>query len=268
LFELGPLEWYWGPYVDEITPTQVVTAGGGTLTISGFGFDEYTSIEVLLDDVDCGSPTASSDTTITCSIPPGEFNQNAIISVYFNGNPFYFQHDTYVLHYGPILTDIEPTCGRLRGGDTVTLTGTKFEDQFLQNPRVEFFIGGEWVQVDASYTGSAIIVTTPFDINDDIVWGSQAAYVPMEVFGSDPLYSKLPGVTFFHYGPLMFSVEPTVGYIDGGDVVTIHGCGFSNYTDSDIDIFIGGVDHCVTGTEHIVSDNIVTCTSAGTNEDC
>jgi len=231
-------EFHWGPYIESVSPTQDYVAGGSTLTIDGFGFGDYSSVKVYLDDAECTGASIGS-TRITCKIPEGTFNQNAIIDVYFDDNQYYFLHSYWSLHYGPILEEINPTCGRVHGGDTITFTGSLFDDPTLASPRVEMYLTDldSWVLLSASRSGNQITVTTPvgavFDEN-----------APVELFGNPVTtsrraeYSKVPGTASFHFGPMVYSVTPTVGYVLS-DSVTIVGCALQNYTVDDITVNIG-----------------------------
>jgi len=254
---------HWGPYIETVTPTQDYVAGGSTLTIEGFGFGDYSSVKVLLDDAECTGASIGSD-RITCEIPEGTFNQNAIIDVYFDDNQYYFLHSYWSLHYGPILESIHPTCGRVHGGDTVTMTGSLFDDDSLASPRVEIFLQdiGEWLVLPASRSGSSVTFTTPVGaiFDEDAV---------IELFGNPDTgsrraeFSKVPGVASFHFGPLVYDVTPTVAYVLA-DSITITGCAFYNYTEEDFDITIGGDDVCETITVgNAQSDNSakVVCTT-------
>jgi len=252
------VDWFhWGPHIETVSPTQDYVAGGETLTLSGWGFSDYNAVEVYLDDTPC-TGVSYGENQITCTIPAGEFNQNAVIDVYFDENPYYFLHAVNSLHYGPILEMIDPTCGRVNGGDTITFTGSLFDDPSLDHPRAEFFINGEWIQVDGVHSGNEVRVVTPFgaDYGDDVV---------IELFGNpdegpEESYSKVPGVTSFHYGPLVFTVSPTVGYVLE-DTITITGCAFFNYTDADFEILIGGVDPCLDAIDLNEATNTITCTT-------
>jgi hypothetical protein len=256
-------EFWWGPMITTITPTQMYVAGG-SLTINGFGFSEWSAAttNVTIDGAAC-TGVSITDTAITCNAPAGSINQNAIVDVYFNGNKYYFAH-TYpnTLHYGPILSSINPTCGHVKGGDTITITGSLFDDPVLNNPRVEFFInGGWWWGSNAVHTGSVITVQTPVPANGFDAWDQN---VPLTVFGGSPSFAKVPGSASFHYGALMFTVTPTVGYIDGGETVSITGCAFRDYNNTQVQgIFLNSPANtlCNTNTVNIVSDTLMTCTS-------
>jgi hypothetical protein len=256
-------DFWWGPMITAISPTQTYVAGGTPLTITGFGFSEYNGTSnVTIDGVPCASPSIT-DTSITCTLPAGSINQNAIVDVYFGGYKYYFVHtDPWTLHYGPIVTGVNPTCGHVLGGDTITITGSLFDDPVLNNPRVEFLIGGGWwYGSNAAHSGSTVTVQTPYPPNGLNLWDTTVSFT---VFGGTPSFAKVPGTANFHYGALLFTVTPTVGYIDGGDVVTITGCAFRDYNSTTITgVFqgAGSTNLCNPTTINVVSDNIITCTS-------
>lgn len=257
--DLSPFRF--GPAFFSFSPTTGFIGGGGTITLSGEGFNEFSSIQVYFDDV-VTAGTASSDTTITATIPPGDFNQNALIDIYFENNPQFYLHNDDTYHYGPIIEGFNPTCGHFAfGGDTFTIVGQNFNDPLLTSsaPNVSF-IGYSTTptirSVLGSIQGNGIVVTAPlgawllgvtvqvaFENRDDQIYRFEAAQ--------------------YIYGPDVYDVEPDVGFVGGGSIVTVFGCGFNNYTNTQIAVDIGG--SACTGVTIASNGLSLTCTyPAGT----
>jgi hypothetical protein len=114
------------PTVTGVTPALSPTKGGGTVTVTGTGFDRVAA--VLLAGTPATSFTRVSSTRLTVVLPPhaeavgnvlvqtpGGTSASAVTNVFTYQNP-------------PVVTSVAPASGLLAGGTTVTLTGTSFQN--------------------------------------------------------------------------------------------------------------------------------------------
>jgi hypothetical protein len=111
------------PMIAEIAPQSGPTAGGGSLTISGSGFQNPT--------VSVGGATATvtawTDSSITATLPPHA--EGTVSVVVTNGDhQSSTLPDSYTYGAPPTLTSVAPGSGFASGGKGVTLTGTDFAE--------------------------------------------------------------------------------------------------------------------------------------------
>lgn len=264
-----------GPNFFEYTPFDGYINGGEEMRIVGKGFSDFTFANVTFDDAQCINTTIINDHEITCIVPPGEINQNAIVNVRFEDNPNYFFHFPRTYHYGPILNGIFPPCGLTTGGTRVTILGVNLDDPTLVYdadpegyvPEVEIIYNNGLnraygLDIDFNPKNNLIVLTTP---NIGSVFGNKVQFA---VFFKK-LYSKV-AVTAeqdFIYGPIIYSSTPSSGRIGGGESITIYGCGLNEFPANSYDVFYNMEELCASGTKSIVSkgnlvDDYLTCITA------
>lgn len=111
------------PTADSIDPANGPEAGGTTVTLTGTGFDDSTTVTVggeAATDV-----TVVSDTEVTFVTPAGTAGTADVVVTTTGGSDTLADAFTY----DPALTvtAIDPESGPAAGGNTVTITGTGFE---------------------------------------------------------------------------------------------------------------------------------------------
>jgi hypothetical protein len=108
------------PVISVLNPTRGAVAGGDTVTITGSGFTDTTSVKFGSTPVT--DYHVDSDSQITATTPPGAGTVNVTVTTRagsFTGGEF-----TYVAP--PTVTGINPTSGPTNTGTSVTITGTGF----------------------------------------------------------------------------------------------------------------------------------------------
>jgi hypothetical protein len=147
-----------GPTIDSVSPAAGSIAGGNVLTIKGSGFDDP---ELSLKDVDFAPVGAGvdakivSNTEITVTTPDavaaakGKPSLDSTVVVAFagaEGAAFPATASTVggneYIFGAPVVTSVSPASGALKGGNTVTITGTGFKDPALSLDDVSFDVGG------------------------------------------------------------------------------------------------------------------------------
>jgi len=201
------------PVVTAITPNALPAATGGSLVISGADLQDGADVSIgsstyvsLLSGndlfIDAG-PEAAGLYDVVVTNPDGQF------SVMSDALTFY----DYVA-----LTSITPNKGTLAGGETVSISG-------------EGFSAGTSV----SFDGVSASVTRIDDSNLEAVVPAHAAGL-VEVTISSPYDSLITSNAYEFMPPATISsIAPSLGHIDGGDLVTITGENFAEATDVLVD---------------------------------
>ncbi len=202
------------PTITSLSARSGSSAGGDTITLTGTGLLDTTSLTV-------GGQSASflvlSDTSLTFVTPATTAGgYDVVVGVPgAASNPARF---TFTQASAPTVTGLGTTSGSTAGGDSVTITGTDFGGVSL----VTF--GG----VPAAFTfnsSTSITATTP----------SAAAAGTMDVIvytsAGDSAVSSSDEFTYSAAAaPTLSSLSLTAGSTIGGDVVSLFGSGFTGAT--------------------------------------
>ncbi|XP_048254094.1 fibrocystin-L-like [Haliotis rufescens] len=236
------------PTVSSVTPTNGI--GGNAVTIAGTGYSSTNSDNaVTVGGVTC-TVTASSPTSITCTL--GDQQTGAYpIKVVVSGSGASAQ--TVEVTYEMDATGVSPSSGGIAGGQTMTVAGTGF------------IVGGTNVTVcgvdclpapNASQTAVQFVCLTPSKLN---VVGTESCDVVVTVNGIIDTLSSV-----YTYDASLTSdvtgVSPTRGGTGGGTNITITGTGFGSTTGA-VTVTIGGAD-CSVST---VTTTEITCISGATS---
>ncbi len=191
------------PTITSLSPTSGPTTGGTSVTITGTGFGNFTTVRF-------GSTattfTLDSPTQITAISPAGSVGTVQVTVTdstgTSNGLPY-----TYVPV--PAFNSINPNQGSTGGGTTVTLTGSGFTGatavNFGSTPATSFTVNSDTQITAVTPAGTGIVpvtVTGP---------GGTSGAVPF-------IYVVVPTIT---------AISPTAGPASGGNTVTITGTGFT-----------------------------------------
>lgn len=193
--------------VRSVTPSEVSTAGGTTVTIVGEGLGEAT--DVLFGDTPGTDLTVSEDgTTITVVAPPSEDAGQVPVTVVFPAGETLAGEITYV---APTVLAVSPGDGVTTGGTRVVLTGTG-----LDQATAVTFAGVPGTDLVVSEDGTELTITTP---------PGAAGLVDVSVTlpGADAL---LVDGFLYRVAPTATSLTPSSGPVSGGQTVLITGSGF------------------------------------------
>ena len=287
------------PVIDSITPAAGPLVGGNTITITGSGFvDSGLSLDKSAFEpsggaaIDGADTTVVSDTEVTVTAPDataaadGKATLSTTISLTFTDPsdpdvplPASFSptaDDRYTFG-APVIESISPQAGPLAGGDTVTITGSGFQDSGLTFGKVVFAPTGGADKLNAAaatvVSDTEITVTTP-DATATAA-GKAILATTIDVGFNDPAapgsdinaIAETAGAGTLDYtfgAPVVDSITPAAGALDGGTKITVTGSGFENM-DLSLDSVsfeptIGaGAAAPLTGTEaQVISDTELT----------
>ncbi len=216
------LQWAAGfvpvPRVTGLSIPAGSTIGGETETISGTGFTN--AITVMFGEVSVPF-TVVNDTTITVTTPPDAVTANTMVDVTVassEGTSTTSPADQFTYSL-PQVTGLSVSTGPTSGGTSVTVTGVGF----LGATAVNFgtLAAASFTVVD----DTTITAVTPVDP------ASANQTVDASVTSAAGTGSGSPADQFtFVVLPIITSVSPNVGPLEGGTQVTITGSGFSGAT--------------------------------------
>jgi IPT/TIG domain len=201
--------------VTGVSPDAGVPGGATSVTIIGSGFTGAT-------EVDFGTGNSApfmidSDGQITATSPPGSGTVDVTVTA--DGTTSATSPaDQYTYENAPTVTGLSSSAGPLKGGTSVTITGTNLTDatgvSFGATPATSFTVVNS-TKITTTSPGVAqagtvdVTVTTPVATSDVNPPGDQFSYDPV------------PAVT---------NVQPNAGPLAGGTSVAISGSGFTGAT--------------------------------------
>jgi hypothetical protein len=207
------------PSVASVSPGQGAAAGGNTVTITGTGFADATSVK--FGTADAQSFSVVSDTQMTAVVPEGTTGQtvNVVVRNLEGSSAIWIVTYTYT-YDAPAIMSVSPASGSPNGGNTAIITGTGFGAvtavQFGGTDAASYTVVSDTriaAVVPAGPAGQTVNVTVVGPGGTNVVDSNVCSYTYM-----------CPAVT---------SISPDHGVPSGGNTVTINGIGFANLTGSD-----------------------------------
>ncbi|MBT0771396.1 IPT/TIG domain-containing protein [Kineosporia sp. J2-2] len=212
-------------------PLTGPSAGGTSVTITGLGLDDVTSVDVGGTSVPSSAFTANTATTLTFPTPA---HTSGLVTLSLNG-PFGTSVLPSLFIYtasAPTVSAISPTNGGLSGGYTVTLTGTGFDSS------TAISVGGvAATQVTPNLAGTSVTFRMPAGL----VPGAATVTVTTDGGSASTTFT-------YNTPPTITSLSPITGTAAGGTEVTLTGTGFAGATG----VTIGG--NSVTGAGFTLVD--------------
>ncbi|PZF53890.1 hypothetical protein DEJ23_14060 [Curtobacterium sp. MCSS17_008] len=212
------------PTLDALDPDEGPAAGGTSVTITGDGFTDDSTVSV--DNGDPITPDSISEDGTSLTFTTPAHAAGAVPVTVTNGDgtsePLTF---TYLEAPAgaPTITDIDPANGPAGGGTTVTLTGTGFTDDATVS------VDGVEVTPDSvSEDGTELTFTTPAHAAGevDVTVTTDAGTSDPVTFVYDPAPANAPTLT---------TLDPNHGPAAGGTLVTITGDGFTDASTVSVD---------------------------------
>ena len=209
------LFYYSNPEVTSITPNAGPTAGGTVVTINGTNFTTNATVQFGALSV---AATFVSPILIMAATPKVDSGQVVDVRVTTPSGQSTGGVASFTYTDGPIVTGLNPTEGKLTGGEIVVITGTNFVDV----TQVTF---GDAVAPQVNVNSpTQITVLTPAV--------AAAGTIDVKVKTAKGL-SPVNPKTAFKYKPavpVITSISPDKGPTAGGTTIQITGVGFLGVT--------------------------------------
>jgi hypothetical protein len=198
--------------ITNITPNSGTVLGGVAATVTGANFIEGTRVTIGGEaalDVKVEGPTK-----ISLKTPPNTPGPKDVVA--YNAYGSYTLKNAFSYYVGqstPQIQNIYPNCGSAAGGDSITVTGS----DFMSGPNFKLLLGGVPAKNVVVKSHTEISAITPPGlpgerdvtvINDD---GGSFTLVKGFIYKSNPIIS---------------SVTPSRGPVDGGVFINIKGQNF------------------------------------------
>ena len=204
LYELAPT-------VTAVTPVAGVPGGGTSLTITGTGFADATT--VMFGVVAENQFTYTSPTQLTAVISPSEAAGTVDITVVTPaGTSSTSAADHFSFAAVPTVTAVNPVTGVAGGSTSVNVTGTGF-------------VAGATTVSFGANAGTGVNVSSPTSLSVTSPAGSGMADVTVTTPVGTSATSSLDEFTY-QATPTVALVTPVAGPVGGNTVVTITGTGF------------------------------------------
>ncbi|MGC9960588.1 MAG: IPT/TIG domain-containing protein [Acidimicrobiales bacterium] len=198
------------PAVARLTPSAGKIAGGDSVIITGTGFANASA--VTFGGTSATSYAVNSDTSITAITPAHAAGIVDAVVTNESGTSAVVSGDKFTYDTTPTVTSVNPSAGKIVGGDTVVITGTG-----LANASAVSFGGTP---------ATSYVVTS--DTSITAVSPAHAAGSADVTVTNETGTSPTTAADKFTYDttPTVTSLAPRAGRIMGGGVVTITGSGF------------------------------------------
>lgn len=231
------------PTVTALSTAQGPVTGGTALTVTGTGFvSGSTSVNFVSTTasqnliISGGSVTVNSATSLSLTTPPATTVTSYYVIVTTpngssTGGPS-FTYQPVVPSVTGVSTPsgLTPPSGSAAGGTSITITGTGFLSNLsgntstvnfvdTANPAVVFQAPAQSVAVNA--TGTVLTATTPGITSTDTTY-----YVTVTTAPGGTSAQGSAQFTFQPLYPVVASISPTTGPLNGTTAVTITGIGF------------------------------------------
>ncbi len=199
------------PTVTDIQPDAGPLAGGTTVTISGSGFTGAT--EVDFGTGQAAQFTVKSDSSITATSPGGTGTVSITVTTPGGTSASGGSAEEYTYTSAPAVTGVSPSAGPVKGGASVTISGTGFTGatkvMFGSTAATSFKVNSDSQITAVSPPRGAGTVDVTVTSND-----GTSATGSADVFTYDAV-------------PTVSGVSPRAGPLSGGPTLTINGTGFT-----------------------------------------
>jgi IPT/TIG domain-containing protein/FG-GAP repeat protein/VCBS repeat protein len=203
------------PTLAALAPQRGPAAGGTVVTLTGAGFlaSGFGTNLVLFDGVAALDVIETSDTTLTCTTPPGTAGTLASVML-VNDNGVASLATAFRYHGAPRLTTLTPSHGPAAGG-AATLGGSGFLNDEAGTNTVKF----------GALPASQVVVVSDATLTCALPAGTPGATVDVSVSNANG-QSSLAAAYRYHALPTLTSAAPSRGPAAGGNTVTLTGSGF------------------------------------------
>ncbi|TCK18886.1 parallel beta-helix repeat protein [Thiogranum longum] len=206
---------YVQPTVSGVNPSNGPLYGGTPFAISGSGFSDITTVEIMVDRLSATGITIVDDNTITATTPQGLISGPTDINLQYDSGASGADFLAGAFTYDNIsITSISPLQGPAGGGTQLRVEGSLFTSP------MSVLIGGVSATDINVLDEGLLLVTTPSGVS------STTVDVSLSVPGT-PVSATLANV-FSYAASNIGSITPSTGSTQGGALVTINGSDMPN----------------------------------------
>ncbi len=225
------------PTLSSVSPSTSPLAGGGTITLTGSGFQSNATVS--LNGADCTGVSVFSSTSLDCTARSSTAGTGNVVVTNPDGQTATLSN-AFTYQPAPILTGISPVAGALGGGTLVTLTGSNF-------------MAGAAVRFGTTNCNAENVISS--NTMTCVTAARSSGTVTVKVTNLDGQFDTLSNSYTYQSAPSVTSISTSSGPTSGGTVITINGSSFRN----GVSVKIGSVD-CSTLVFN--SSSKLTCTTA------
>jgi len=208
--------------------------------IAGTDFRAMEPTTVLFGDEVASEVCVLSETLISCKTPA--HGPGSVQVVFKNKSEYSSLPGGFTYNNPPTVSGVTPTDGSVDGGTPITITGDYFTTTNDTSVTIGNSLAVNMVVIDAT----TITCVTPIHL---------AGEVDIEITNSNGSTVKIKGFRY-HDAPVISSLTPNTGPLEGGSSITITGANYTNVVSSIVSF--GGVS----ATNVIVlSPTTLTCTT-------
>ena len=198
------------PIIASVSPVAGTPEGDSSVTITGTNLSDATAVNF---GANAGTVTANSASAITVTSPAGTAGTVDITVTTPVGISAITAADQFTYEDAPTVSAVSPVAGLPAGATTVTVTGTG-----LVGASAVDFGGVAGTNVTVNPAGTQLSVTSP------------AGSGSVDVTVTTPLGTSATSTAdtyTYETAPVVSSLSPLAGPLDGGASVTITGTGFT-----------------------------------------
>lgn len=212
---------YVGPAVTSVSNAFGLVTGGTTVSIKGTGFTSGATVQ--FGSTPATSVTVLSSTSLKVVTPPGSPGLVDVTVTTPDGTSPVVNGDRFTYVALPTVTGVSPAAGPTAGGNTVTITGTGFQNIFG-------FPGVSVVDF-GSVPAPSFTVDSDTQLTATVPPGSAGTVdvTALTWLGATTAISAADQYTYLPV-PTVTGVSPGSGQSVGGNTVTVTGTGFTDAT--------------------------------------
>lgn len=210
---------YVGPTVTSVSNAFGLVTGGTTVSIKGTGFTSGATVQ--FGSTPAPNVTVLSSTSLKVVTPPGSPGFVDVTVTTRDGTSPVVNGDRFTYVALPTVTGVSPAVGPTAGGNTVTITGTGFQNIF-GSPGVTTVDFG-------SVPASSFTVDSDTQLTATVPAGSAGTVdvTALTWLGATTAISAADQYTYLPV-PAVTGVSPGSGLSVGGNTVTVTGTGFTD----------------------------------------
>lgn len=197
--------------VQSISPTSGSMDGGYRISIRGPRFPAVRPVKCVFGNQEV-TGESGSPYEIKCVVPRATNQRNPAIALQFGASQLLFSTNfTFAYHPRAEIHHIRPAFGWTRGGATVTVSGSRLAfEAALECVFGEIVVPATYVSLQKVVCESPVVTSdqrAPFSVRANGVELYSSVDLPFSIFET----------------PMIRSLEPSVGSVDGGTNVALHG---------------------------------------------